>query len=586
MEVDELTTRLGALPEDAFSLQKQRGNEMLNERQRRKDEWPWWANKLTLFFQWLLGVGAHSYVQDLEKLNLVLEKDTSVKKKWIESMDAAKERVETGRVEEVEKHLQWLPALWCNLYVVDVVSRIASVDGEKTKIHFVSDHVVGPAVRLVFWANILLWSFYFVFPWVSYLPSVYHVLWKCEHGNFAHYSFFFLALYLVIVLFLVLIELMALVYVLPSQVAVTGPFMHNVWKKIKSIFHLDVEEFPFYLLMVFLISMSVVAHMDLATNALFLSKVLATQFCPIEAGSDTTLNNIETYWQNLWKSSFLTRHTGISPPAFSTLLLIIWALVFGQFLYGVLSGVPVSDGKREGWKGFNLKGVKALFWSGNRDFYEVRDRDMGGRNFGFFTYSTTLHQRTQHNASLMALAESARMYTIRFNGWSCKQRLVDLKLYKSGQVYNDVTRTLGYFVVFLLLENIIQIELQSTALEVGKALTEEHKVDKEILFSLAMGFTMAAYNLYCTSTKMWCQSIACYKADTHEQDAVAQAYNEKVKKVRLPISVVFFVAAVTLYVVLLLHAVLKTIMVAHYCDCGWNFQFSLDQLSGCVECQA
>ena len=80
------------------------------------------------------------------------------------------------------------------------------------------------------------------------------------------------------------------------------------------------------------------------------------------------------------------------------------------------------------------------------------------------------------------------MYTIPFNGWSCKQCLVDLKLCKSGQVYNDVSRTLWYFVVFLLLEKIIQIELQSTALGVGKATTEEHKVDKEILFSLVMAF--------------------------------------------------------------------------------------------------
>merc|ERR1719374_360049 len=199
-------------------------------------------------------------------------------------MNAARERAVAEKAEKVEKHLQWLPALWCNLYVVDVVSRIASVDGEKTKIHFVSDHVVGPAVRLVFWANILLWSFYFVFPWVSYLPSVYHVLWKCEHGNFAHYSFFFLALYLVIVLLLVVIELMALVYVPPSQVAVMGPFMRRAWKKLPPIFHLGVEEFPFYLLMVFLTSMSVVAHMDLATNALFLSKSWRHSFAPGKLG--------------------------------------------------------------------------------------------------------------------------------------------------------------------------------------------------------------------------------------------------------------------------------------------------------------
>ena len=141
----------------------------------------------TLFSQWLLGVGTPSYVQEQEKVNQMLEKDPTVKNEWIKSMDASKEIAEKEKAKLVEQQLKWLPVLRCNICVVDVVSRIASVADHET---IIKSDVAGPAVRLVFWANILLWSFYDVLPWLSYPLSVYHVLRKCEHGNFAPYIFF------------------------------------------------------------------------------------------------------------------------------------------------------------------------------------------------------------------------------------------------------------------------------------------------------------------------------------------------------------------------------------------------------------
>ena len=73
-------------------------------------------------------------------------------------------RKKVNLAQAVFENLDWIPSHWNNIYVFDVVRRVASVEGNKSMIHFLSDHVVGPAVRKVFAANVLLWSSYLVFP--------------------------------------------------------------------------------------------------------------------------------------------------------------------------------------------------------------------------------------------------------------------------------------------------------------------------------------------------------------------------------------------------------------------------------------
>jgi hypothetical protein len=375
----------------------------------------------------------------------------------------------------------------------------------------------------------------------------------------------FLALYLVLVMVPLIFELRALVFVLPPQVAIMGPFMKQFAAKV------HLQDWSAYIFYLGLTSMSVIAHMDLASNALFLSKVLATGNCHADdegAGSD--LDNIEEFWQSVWERAFLYEYVRI--PQFAHCLIFVWFALFGQIIYALMASVPVSvEGKKA-----RLAVVKSLLWlDSDLKIYDIRDRDLGGKDYGFYTYSTMLHGRTQHNVSLMALADAARMYTLRFNGWFYKQKLVRQKLYKSGQLYNEVWGTLLYFLFFLMFENIIQLELQSTALEIGIAMNPHHRVDWEIALSLALSFTMAVYNVYSTSRRMWSQVWACWTAETTDSNEKCQRHNERVQRYGLPIVAVAFVALVFLYLILLVHAFMKTLMVSSRCSCGWNFHIDL-----------
>jgi len=606
MSEQPLLTEIGKTP--LFEVQEELRSTMAVRSEDRKTNWSWGTYRFVQVLQFVLGVGLTPFEKDLAKLKALLDEDEEAQQSWKENMAKFSARVANRPRAEAEprapvlknrnlwlwrrndasrselkkvnlaltvfENLDWIPSHLNNIYVFDVVRRVASVEGEKSMIHFLSDHVVGPAVRKVFAANVLLWSCYLVFPWLAYWPSRHlpHAagLWRCEGGNFASYNPLFLALYMVLVLVLLIIELRALVFVLPPQVAIIGPFMKNFARK----------DWSFYIFALGMTSMSIVAHMDLASNALFLAKVYATNNCPDPMDdSNTALGGIELYWSHVWKKSFWH----IEPPKIASTLVVVWVLLFSQLIYALLSSVPVSTKVVRNWRfpGASADGLKALLGLGApSNFYEIRDRDLGGRKYGFHTYSTVLHTRTQHSASLMALAEAARMYTLRFNGWSYKKSFVERNLYKSGQVYKDVMTTVFYFCFFLLFENLVQLELQSTALEVGVAMTPEHKVDKQIVLSLALSFINAAYNLYSSCTRMWSQARACRTAPTKDRNAASQGYNERAKKWYLPITVVVFVFLVLVYSGFLAHALAKTIMVSCVCKCGWNMQF--DFTSGCV----
>lgn len=598
MSEQPLLTEIGNTP--LFEVQEELRSAMAVRSEDRNTNWSWWTYRFVQVLQFVLGVGLNPFEKDLVKLKAQLDEDEQAQQKWQENMANFRERVAnrprapmepraTGveirnlwpwrgndapvnLAQAVLENLDWIPSHLNNIYVFDVVRRVASVEGEKSMIHFLSDHVVGPAVRKVFAANVLLWSCYLVFPWLAYWPSRHlpHAagLWRCEGGNFASYNPLFLAIYMVLVLVLLIIELQALVFVLPPQVAIIGPFMKNFARK----------DWSFYIFTLGMTSMSIVAHMDLASNALFLAKVLATNNCPDPMDdSNTALGGIELYWSHVWKKSFWH----IEPPKFQSTLVVVWVLLFFQLIYALLSSVPVSTEVDSNRRWPSADGLKALLGLGAPSkFYEIRDRDLGGKKYGFYTYPTVLHPRTQHSASLMALAEAARMYTLRFNGWSYKNSFVERNLYKSGQVYKDVKTTVFYFCYFLLFENLVQLELQSTALEVGVAMTPEHKVDKQIVLSLALSFINAVYNLYSTCSKMWSQARACRIAPTDERNPACQRYNERAKKWYLPITVFVFVILVVVYAGFLAHALAKTIMVSRVCNCGWNVPF--DFTSGCV----
>ena len=172
-------------------------------------------------------------------------------------------------------------------------------------LHFLKDVVVGPPVRLAFWAKVLLWSFCGIFQWISHVdlrrrrlrgvqrvlprtpdhrtPSLgLRVATTCccsgpsplQRGSRPRTTVSNVA------------------SVLPN-----GTQPHQDWYERKST--LLFISFQFFF-------MSVVTHLDLATNALFLAKVLATNNCQVrrDSGCQNTLQDIEHFWHHVWETSF------------------------------------------------------------------------------------------------------------------------------------------------------------------------------------------------------------------------------------------------------------------------------------------
>ena len=83
-------------------------------------------------------------------------------------------------------------------------------------------------------------------------------------------------------------EYKAMIYALPPQVAIMGKFER------KHLDYLPSRSDSFGVWFLGASFMSVVAHMDLATNALFLSKVLATKQC-----------EEMTHMEDAWEAVFL-----------------------------------------------------------------------------------------------------------------------------------------------------------------------------------------------------------------------------------------------------------------------------------------
>merc|ERR1712136_622662 len=209
------------------------------------------------------------------------------------------------------------------------------------------------------------------------------------------------------------------------------------WYKRKSIF----------LFIFFQFFTSVVTHLDLATNSLFLAKVLATNNCQVrrESGFHNALHDIEHFWHQMWETPF-SSFWHISPPKFSHCVLFVWASLFGQVLYSMSYSVPVSTNTDPWRRCTSADGVKALFGAGpEANFYEVRDRDLGSRRYGLQTYPTLWMRRAQHGTALMALAESARMYTICSNTGTDKEEMVKRGLRRSGQVFQDIVVSIFSF---------------------------------------------------------------------------------------------------------------------------------------------
>ena len=503
---------------------------------------------LTTIAQYLYPVGADAFEKSLIKLKDRVRENDRILEAWQKKCIS----YDNKPFEEVRKNLEWLPWTVFDVYVIDIVARLMCMP----MVHWTSDHVNGPAVRAAFKANMCLWVFYSVFPFLRYFT--YHFdWWECQPNTFANCRMFVLALYLPVVLFAMYCEYVAMIYALPPQVAMIGPLEPKVFRRFTAWF-------------LFAYSVSLVAHMDLATNSLFLAKVLATERCGF-------MTSIEHAWEDVFSKSvfrFLANHV----PTFASVVIVLWFFLFGQFWYALALSVPTATGIDEP---MNLSGLKALMGLDDGAFYEVKDLDQE-TVFRFKTYRTLMYARTQHGTALHALAESGRMYTLQCNTWSVQQKT--LNLHKSGPLFRLVLKTVYRFVLFMWFESILQLELQGSALELGKAVSPRHEVDKETVASLFLSLIMASYNFLTLCGKFRSQVRACLDADVHERDEERMWYNQRVKKSYCNIVISIFVILAICFALLVLHALVKTVMVSFYCDCGWNLR--LNPFDGCVPPQS
>jgi len=76
---------------------------------------------------------------------------------------------------------------------------------------------------------------------------------------------------------------------------------------------------------------------------------------------------------------------------------------------------------------------------------------------------------------------------------------------------------------------------------------------------------------------------ACWDAEVDDRVKELREYNKRVKIYCCIVISIFVILALS-FALLVLHALVKTVMVSFYCDCGWNLR--LNPFDGCVPPQS
>jgi len=188
----------------------------------------------------------------------------------------------------------------------------------------------GEYTRIQRSALAILWSFFLVSPWIGMTFA------QCpSHGQgFAQVPTWLTQAYALLVAFHFAHEFYLLRRVLPCQVAILGPFTVMGMKM------------PFSLWFAFAASLSMVMHLDVATNALFLAKAWKTDHCKINGDSSGTTR----MWAQTMASSSLAGIPLVSEMSISNLALACWLLQLLQAttLYIIIIISSGGNGRRSG----------------------------------------------------------------------------------------------------------------------------------------------------------------------------------------------------------------------------------------------
>jgi hypothetical protein len=492
------------------------------------------------------------------------------------------------QVNEEEQWVKWLQSTRLVSFADPEAMRVVRVltwPQHQGFIQWAQTMVAGPAVKLAYYANIFAWGAFFLFPFMAY------PLCTCVHEGLAQYPWWLCALMAMTLSVPMALEIKCLKYLLPAQVFLLA----KKGKPSPSIFG-----FPLSLdwFMGIYLCISLLGHMDFVTNSLFLAKVWKTDDVAMKAcrPDDATL-----VFKHVFEESRFPFYLLATVPL-SSVVLGGWGFMALQLVHGLINSVPLQH--------LNFKLFNNRFpWCKlvrTTDLFDFRMNDRSktvedGQRFITYTSGCGCFEntRTHHQEALFALSECGRMASLKCLVWSCMNASIDRvgdenpTGLKAGTVLIEMHRTVRRFFVYTLLETTIFMQIQSTSMGLARCVDQDHTVDKQLMFSMALSITSSWINFALTSATVYGQFTAIGRSETEDPKADKEAteqgkdlryhtrFNENAKdRGRFECRARFIVLAV-IFIMCLVYAMLKTYMNSTACSCGWNFALPLS--SGCVE---
>eukprot|EP00927_Polykrikos_kofoidii_P072681 TRINITY_DN68774_c0_g1_i1.p1 TRINITY_DN68774_c0_g1~~TRINITY_DN68774_c0_g1_i1.p1 ORF type:complete len:531 (+),score=59.64 TRINITY_DN68774_c0_g1_i1:168-1760(+) len=225
--------------------------------------------------------------------------------------------------------------------------------------------IAGPGVLWAYLANLNMWLFFVGF---TYLATFESSCSGTSSQGYAEYPSWLWGIFFVGLSFSLFCELRCLGYVLVPQLQVTSRF---------SILCVNFSEMPFEIWLIFVMLMSIVCHLDFATNALFTATTLKTMSTCIVG------DQIEEVWHQVLDQAYFYFR-----PPFATLANIGWWLMIFQIIFAIFDAVPLVPCMVDYCVGY-------------------------GRSFTF-RYRTLLAPDQNHGAALVTLQNACRMMSNTF----------------------------------------------------------------------------------------------------------------------------------------------------------------------------
>jgi len=413
------------------------------------------------------------------------------------------------------------------------------------------DPLISPAFKRVFWANVVLWSFWALFPIVGFMCST------CdEGGGVAKAPSWLLAIYLPVVAYSLYLEFDAHRFVLPACAAWLGG-----WR----MFNRNV---PFYLYIGMTMGLSALGHTDLASSALFSARLLKSASCPG--------NMIEPTWERVVAHSWM-RYL----PPLPVCALIAWLFMASQLLQALGQSIPCPQlmGRP--------KCRELSYWL----FDEQVDRFCDKNSVWI---PTCLQGQAYASQAVHALSTSSRMcclsfqYVSLFNyayGKDALGGIKDLKPSRDAFVANMNLCAVNV-ATFLLLESTLQVNLQISVLLIERVATNKSGLDPLTTLSACLSIAAALYKLKASRSTLinMHASIEPYIQPEDVKEVQDEGFDrldtpETVAKRRQTVLRArrIFTVSASVTIGLLLYAVAKLLGGTWFCASGlWN-------LSGCMD---